>query len=266
MKLVRRTRRKIFWRREKLLWMVQQKEQGLGNKGTFTIYKRSMRAWKLKSWIEQLTSISNTFLTFYSSGFVILFSSKGRLWMYLQTLWPLNGSGEPMNWSSQYTFALWKEQHFIFARVVIQMEILQIQKVGTQSTFFMILVFFFILYFWRFWNISSEYFRSRRALVKGIWSRAKIIILLSWNFGSKKRQSLGQHWWWFCCWPKFCDFGGSVDTILLSQSVWHLQWTDIGVFGGIGENIWGQYFFEILRLLIFILQADKNDQHRWDAG
>ena len=164
--------------------------------------------------------------------------------MYLQTLWPLDGSEEPMNWSPQYTFALWKEQHFIFARVVIQMEILQIQKVGTQSTFFMILVFFFILYYWWFWNISSEYFRPRRALVKGIRSRAKIIILLSWNFGSNRWQGLRQHWWWFCCWPKFCDFGGSVDTILPSQSVWHLQWTDIGVLGGIGGKYFGTIFLE----------------------
>ena len=98
------------------------------------------------------------------------------------------------------------------------MEILQIQKVWTQSIFFMTLVFFFILNYWRFWKISREYFRPRRALVKDIRSRAKIIILLSWNFGSNKWQSLRQQWWWFCCWPKFCDFGGSVDTILPSQS------------------------------------------------
>ena len=147
------------------------------------------------------------------------------------------------------------------------MEILQIQKVGTQSTFIMTLVFFFILNYWGFWNISREYFRPRRALVKDTWSRAKIIIWLSWNFGSNKWQSLRQQWWWFCCWPKFCDFGGSVDTILPSQSVWltpagSLHWR-IGWNRG---KIFGDNKFGILRFLIFILKADKNDQHRWDAG
>ena len=163
--------------------------------------------------------------------------------MYLQTLWPLDGSEEPMNWSPQYTFALWKEQHFIFARVVIQMEILQIQKVGTQSTFFMILVFFFILYYWWFWNISSEYFRPRRALVKGIRSRAKIIILLSWNFGSNRWQGLRQHWWWFCCWPKFCDFGGSVDTIHPVSQSGTCSEPSLAYWVESGKNIWGQYFW-----------------------
>ena len=163
--------------------------------------------------------------------------------MYLQTLWPLDGSEEPMNWSPQYTFALWKEQHFIFARVVIQMEILQIQKVGTQSTFFMILVFFFILYFWRFWNIHREYFRPRRALVKTIWSRAKIIIWLSWNFGTRNSKVSDNIDDDFVVDPSFVTLVAVlIQSYPVSQSGTCSEPT-LAYWVESGENILGQYFW-----------------------
>ena len=44
--------------------------------------------------------------------------------------------------------------------------LIQLDCVLTHYIHFMILMFSFILYYWRFLNTSSEYFRPRRALVK----------------------------------------------------------------------------------------------------